>query len=88
LLRLVNNPKMRALKQGDIARGLELTERMTLIAPRRPELWFDIARLREAQGALAAARGAFETCLGLARQGDPLHNEAVLALADLKRRLN
>jgi regulator of sirC expression with transglutaminase-like and TPR domain len=88
LLRLLNNPKMRALKRGDTARCLELTERMALIAPRRPELWFDIARLREVQGALGSARTAYETSLGLARSGDPLHNQVALALADLKRRLN
>lgn len=88
LLRLQNNPKIRALQQGDTVRGLELTRRMALIAPRRADLWFDMARMNEALGALGAARQAYETCLELARTGDVLHNEAALLLAALKRRLN
>lgn len=88
LLRLENNLKLRALKQGANERGLELTQRMALIAPKRPELWFDMGRLHEVLGALGAARKAYETCLDLARAGEALHNEAVLSLADLKRRLN
>lgn len=88
LLRLENNLKIRAIQADDRARAVEVAERMTLIAPRRSELWFDLARLHEDGGSLGAARGAYETCLGLAPAGQPLHNEAALALAMLKRRLN
>jgi len=88
LLRLQNNLKMRALKEGAHERGLELSQRMTLIAPKRADLWFDLGRLHEVAGALGAARRAYETCLELARPGEALHNEAALSLAGLKRRLN
>jgi regulator of sirC expression with transglutaminase-like and TPR domain len=88
LLRLQNNLKMRALGAGDHERGLELTRRMVLIAPRRSDLWFDLARLNEAVGVLGAARKAYETCLELAPPGQGLHNEAAISLSQLKRKLN
>jgi regulator of sirC expression with transglutaminase-like and TPR domain len=88
LLRLQNNLKLRALDKGDAARGRELASRMVLIAPRRPDLWFDLARINEAMGILGAARKAYEQCTDLARPGEPLHNEAAVALANLRRRLN
>jgi regulator of sirC expression with transglutaminase-like and TPR domain len=88
LLRLENNLKMRALQMGERARGLEIAKRMVLIAPRRPELWIDLARLNEAVGALGAAQKAFEACLSLAPPGEALHNESALALRALKHRLN
>ncbi|MBV9044620.1 MAG: transglutaminase family protein [Alphaproteobacteria bacterium] len=88
LLRLENNLKMRALDAGKPERALEVTSRMVLIAPRRPELWFDLARLNEATGVLGAARKAYESCLALTPAGQPLYNEASLSLAQLKRRLN
>lgn len=88
LLRLQNNLKLRALRMGEVARAIELASRMTLIAPTRPELWLDLARLNEASEAFRAAREALETCLEFAKVGEPLHNEAALALASLKRRLN
>jgi regulator of sirC expression with transglutaminase-like and TPR domain len=88
LLRLQNNLKMRALGAGDGERALELSRRMVLVAPARPELWFDLARLNEAGGILGAARNAYEMCLERAPSGQALHNEAAIALAQLKRRLN
>ena len=88
LLRLQNNLKMRALSAGDAQRGLELSRRMVLIAPRRPDLWFDLARLNESVGVLGAARNAYEMCLELAPSGQALHNEAAISLSQLKRRLN
>ena len=88
LLRLQNNLKLRALNAGDHMRGLELARRMVLLAPRRSDLWFDLARLNEALGVLGAARGAYESCLALAPPGEALHNEAAISLSQLKRRLN
>ena len=88
LLRLTNNMKIRALEAKNFERGLELMRRMVLIAPRRPEVWLDFGRVNEAVGVLGAARKAYETCLQLAAAGEALHNEAVLSLANLKRRLN
>jgi regulator of sirC expression with transglutaminase-like and TPR domain len=88
LLRLQNNLKLRALNVGERLRALEVAKRMVLIAPKKPELWMDMARLNEAAGALGAAQRAYEACLTLAKTGQPLHNEAALSLQALKRRLN
>jgi hypothetical protein len=79
---------LRALENGKPDRALEVTNRMILIAPRRPDLWFDSARINEALGVLGAARKSYERCLEITRPGEPLHNEATLSLATIKRRLN
>lgn len=88
LLRLNNNLKLRALQAGERVRALEIAKRMVLIAPRKPELWLDLARLNEAAGVLGAAQKAYEACLALAPPGAALHNEAAFGLHGLKRRLN
>ena len=88
LIRLENNLRTRALEAGDRPRGLELIKRMALIAPRRADIWLELAHLQEHAGSLGAARRAFETCLGLSKPGLPIHNEAALGLSTLKRRLN
>ena len=88
LLRLQNALKLRALQTNKPERALEIAERMVLIAPKRAELWIELGRLQEGVGTLSAARNAYENCLGLAKKGDPLHNEAALALQALKRRVN
>lgn len=88
LLRLANNLKLRVLQAGDKMRGLEVAKRMVLIAPRRPELWLDLARMNESGGALGAAQKAYEACVALANSGTSIHNEAALGLHTLKRRLN
>jgi regulator of sirC expression with transglutaminase-like and TPR domain len=88
LLRLQNNLKIRALNGGERVRALEVAKRMVLIAPKKPQLWMDMARLNEASGALGAAQRAYEACLTLAKAGQGLHNEAALSLQALKRRLN
>jgi regulator of sirC expression with transglutaminase-like and TPR domain len=88
LLRLQNNLKIRALEKSRIARALEIAGRMTLIAPQRPDVWFDLARLNEANGVLGASRRAYERCMALSSPGEALHNEAAALLAHLKRRLN
>jgi regulator of sirC expression with transglutaminase-like and TPR domain len=88
LLRLENNLKLRALSAGDRNRALEIAKRMILFAPKKPELWLDLARLNEAGGALGAATRAYESCLALVQPGAALHNEAALGLQALKRRLH
>jgi regulator of sirC expression with transglutaminase-like and TPR domain len=88
LLRLQNNLKFRALHAGDRRRALEIANRMVLIAPKKPELWLDLAHLNEALGALGAASRSFEACLDLVQPGAALHNEAALGLHALKRRLH
>jgi regulator of sirC expression with transglutaminase-like and TPR domain len=88
LLRLGNNQKLRAMQAGEMLRALEIGKRMVLIAPRRAELWLDLAQLHEEEGTLGAARDAYDACLVLADAGAPLHNEAALRLQGLKRQLN
>ena len=88
LVRLLNNLKLRALQQNDGGRAIEIAQRMVLLAPKRPELWTDLAHLNEEGGALGAARTAYETCLTLTKSGTALHNEAALGLQGLKLRLN
>jgi len=88
LLRLQNNLKVRALEAGNHGRTLEIAKRMVLVGPRKPELWLDLARLNESVGAMGDARRAYESCLEIARPGQPLHNEAALGLSGLKRRIN
>jgi regulator of sirC expression with transglutaminase-like and TPR domain len=88
LLRLENNLKLRVLQSGERTRALEIAKRMVLIAPRRGDMWIDLAKLNESVGALGAAQKAYEACLALAPQGAALHNQAALALHALKRRLN
>ncbi|MEI9990378.1 MAG: transglutaminase-like domain-containing protein [Rhizomicrobium sp.] len=88
LLRLQNNLKIRALESDDAPRALDVATRMALIAPKRAEVWFELARLNENAGVLGAARKAYERCLDLTPAGEALYNEAVLSLSQLKRRLN
>jgi len=88
LLRLQNNIRSRALRNHDGGRAIEIGRRMAHLAPYRPPLWLDLARLHESAGALSAARTAYEHCINASRGGDPYHNEASLALDGLRRRIN
>jgi regulator of sirC expression with transglutaminase-like and TPR domain len=88
LLRLQNNVKLRAAEGGDHMRAIEIANRMVIMAPKRSELWLELAQLNEVAGILRAAREAYEMCLSLSGPGESGHNEAALALASLKRRLN
>jgi regulator of sirC expression with transglutaminase-like and TPR domain len=88
LLRLENNLKLRAIEADELPRALALAKRMVLMAPKRPELWVDLAQLHEREGELGAAGTAYNSCLKLAQPGAPLHNEAALGLEELRRRLN
>lgn len=56
LVRLLMNPASRARQAGDNGRALTLYRRMTLIAPGKPELWWERARLERILGDTVAAR--------------------------------
>ena len=88
LLRLQNNIRTRAMRSRDSTRAIEIGRRMAQLAPYRPPLWLELARLHESEGALSAARTAYEHCLQASRGGDTFHNEATLALHALRRRIN
>ena len=88
LLRLQNNIRTRALRNGDATRAIEIGRRMAQLAPYRPPLWLELAHMHESAGALSAARTAYEHAIRAARGGDMFHNEATLALDALRRRIN
>lgn len=88
LLRLQNNIRTRALRSRNSTRAIEIGRRMAQLAPYRPPLWLELARLHESAGALSAARTAYEHCLQASHGGDVFHNEATLALHALRRRIN
>lgn len=60
LLRLQNNIKSRCLKAGDVAAGLAAVERMALVAPANPAVWYEAASLNAELGQLRRARACLE----------------------------
>jgi len=55
LVRLQNNIKLRALRDKDLPRALEVLETMTSLAPQRTELWWETAVLHHRLGNLKTA---------------------------------
>lgn len=87
LLRLQNNIKIRCLKQEDHAGGLAAVERMALVAPALPGIWYEAATLNAELGQLQRAR----VCLAAVVRLDPggrRGREATTMLAELEKRLN
>lgn len=85
LLRLLSNIRARA---KDPQRILALCERMILVAPKRADLWLDVARASETVGKLRNAAGAFQAVMKIAGSESQLGREAAIALNAVKRRLN
>jgi regulator of sirC expression with transglutaminase-like and TPR domain len=85
LLRLLNNIRSRA---RDPQRVLSLSERMILLAPKRADLWLDVARASETVGKLRNATGAFQAVIKIAGVESALGREAAIALNAVRRRLN
>jgi regulator of sirC expression with transglutaminase-like and TPR domain len=85
LLRLINNIRSRA---RDPNRILSLSERMILLAPKRADLWLDVARASESVGKLRNATGAFQAVIKIAGVESALGREAAIALNAVRRRLN
>ena len=88
LLRLLNNIRTRALAGKDMLRALTIAERMVLIAPRRAELWLDLANASREVGNLNGAIRAAQSCLRLAGDKNLVGREAAFALHSLKRMVN
>ena len=63
LIRLQNNIKLRALAANDPARALDVLETMTLLAPDRGELWWEIALLHSRVGNIRMAIATLESYL-------------------------
>lgn len=87
LLRLQNNIKIRCLKRTDKAGALAAVERMALVSPAHPGIWYEAATLNAELGQLQRAR----TCLAAVVRLDPdgrLGQEAAAMLSEVGRRLN
>ncbi len=63
LVRLQSNIAARARRAGDIPRALEVTVRMTDIAPRLTGMWWERARLEQQLGFVSAARASLAAML-------------------------
>lgn len=90
VLRLLNNLLTRSLAKGDTDHAIKMLTRMTWIAPKRAELWYELARMHIHQSSLHEAGMAFKSCLQLARaeKNWQLATLAAQALEQLRRRLN
>lgn len=100
LLRLENNIKVRQLRSGDAAGASTTLERMTAIAPDRPELWFEAGALNAQIDAVGAACRAFDRFLVVDAESPPSEDvevsaarakarrDATALLRELRRRLN
>ena len=82
LVRLQNNIKLRAVRDKDLPRALEVLETMTSIAPQRTELWWETAVLHHRLGNLRTAIAILEEFLaGTAGDGE------IAVIEDLLRQL-
>lgn len=100
LLRLENNIKVRQVRGGDMLGATGTLERMTAIAPDKPELWFEAGTLNARIDAVGAACRAFDRFLAsdasMPPSRDPeisaarveARREASALLRELRRRLN
>jgi regulator of sirC expression with transglutaminase-like and TPR domain len=87
LLRLQNNIKIRLQQVGAVEPAMAVLERMLLIAPGQPLLWFEAGGHYAELGKLRAAMEALERCSGLA-VGESLGQRAEMLLRELRGRLN
>jgi regulator of sirC expression with transglutaminase-like and TPR domain len=88
LLRLLNNIHARSLASRDTLRTLTITERMVLIAPRRADLWLELAKASEGVGKLNGAIRAAQRAIELADAESAAGREAAFVLHGLKRIVN
>jgi len=87
LLRLQNNIKIRCLKAGDVAGGLATVERMALVTPDNPVVWYEAATLNAEVGQLRRARTCLEAVTRLDRERR-LASQVEALLQRLTARLN
>jgi regulator of sirC expression with transglutaminase-like and TPR domain len=87
LLRLQNNVKARLLQGQRFEPALAVVDRMLLLAPDQPELWWEAGVLQARLGNLRAAVASFETFVALAPDGTARHQAAAL-LQQLKSQMN
>ena len=87
LLRLQNNIRTRAIQNGELERGAEITRRMILVAPDSITLQRDLGMVEAHRGNVGAAIAAFHSFLENDPQGSE-RAEAEQMLSKLKRALN
>ncbi len=87
LLRLQNNIRTRAIQNGELERGAEITRRMILVAPDSITLQRDLGMVEAHRGNVGAAIAAFHSFLENDPQGAE-RAEAEQMLSKLKRALN
>lgn len=87
LLRLQNNIKLRHLRNGQVAKALDVLDDMLLFSPQEAALWRETGLLRAHLGNLNAAIAALETFMGLA-ENDPSLHQTALIIQQLRNRLN
>jgi regulator of sirC expression with transglutaminase-like and TPR domain len=87
LLRLQNNIKVRCLKRQDAAGALGAVERMAMVAPKHPGLWYDAATLNAELGQLQRARACLDAVSRLDTEGR-LTRQAETLRNSLRTRLN
>ncbi len=87
LMRLQNNIRTRALQNGELERGAEITRRMILIAPGSKALQRDLGMVEAHRGNVGAAIEAFHDFLETAPAGAE-RTEAEQMLSKLRRALN
>ena len=87
LLRLQNNIRTRAIQNGELERGAEITRRMILVAPNSISLQRDLGMVEAHRGNVGAAIAAFHSFLENDPQGAE-RTEAEQMLNKLKRALN
>jgi regulator of sirC expression with transglutaminase-like and TPR domain len=95
LMRLQNNIKSRLLQKRDGEGALAVLDSMLLVAPDRPELWYETGMINAAMEKNGAAIRALERCLSQAAGaghgcglGQGARSRAEETLHRLKRRLN
>ncbi|MCG8694101.1 MAG: transglutaminase-like domain-containing protein [Minwuiales bacterium] len=87
LLRLQNNIKTRAVQAGDTARGIEVLQRMVLIAPAYLAIWRELAGLQAKTGNLQAAMQTLQTFIDESDDAEA-RRDAAESLQILRRKLN
>ncbi len=87
LIRLLSNLKARALRAGETSRGLELLDRMRVIAPADAGLLFEQGTILTRSGSPTAAVAKFKAAMEKDPKG-PFAARASQSLADVKRTLN
>jgi regulator of sirC expression with transglutaminase-like and TPR domain len=87
LLRLQNNIKLRLLRDGKHEEALDVVQRMQLVAPEEPGLWYEAGILHGRLGNMRAAIQALENLVMLSRDDEQKAAAAEL-IAEMKTRLN